>query len=63
MVFQIPNPLPMSIYNNIAFPLKLKGEINKGLVSFKVEGALKRAFLWDEVKDRLNEDARVLSGG
>ena len=63
MVFQIPNPLPMSIYNNIAFPLKLKGEINKELVSFKVEGALKRSFLWDEVKDRLNEDARVLSGG
>ena len=63
MVFQVPNPLPMSIYNNIAFPLKLKGEINKELVSFKVEGALKRSFLWDEVKDRLNEDAGALSGG
>lgn len=63
MVFQVPNPLPMSIYNNIAFPLKLKGENNKTLGSFRVEDALKRSFLWDEVKDRLNEDARALSGG
>jgi len=63
MVFQVPNPLPMSIYNNIAFPLKLKGEKNKKLVTFRVEDALKRSFLWDEVKDRLNEDARALSGG
>lgn len=63
MVFQVPNPLPMSIYNNIAFPLKLKGEKNKKLVTFRVEDALKRSFLWDEVKDRLNKDARTLSGG
>jgi len=63
MVFQVPNPLPMSIYNNIAFPLKLKGEKNKKLVTFRVEDALKRSFLWDEVKDRLNKDARALSGG
>jgi len=53
----------MSIYNNIAFPLKLKGEKNKKLVTFRVEDALKRSFLWDEVKDRLNKDARALSGG
>lgn len=63
MVFQVPNPLPMSIYNNIAFPLKLKGENNKKLVAFRIEDALKKSFLWDEVKDRLNEDARALSGG
>jgi len=63
IVFQVPNPLPMSIYNNIAFPLKLKGENNKNLVSFKIEDVLKKSFLWDEVKDRLNEDASVLSGG
>ncbi len=63
MVFQVPNPLPMSIYNNIAFPLKLKGENNKKFVSFRVEEALKRSFLWDEVKERLNKDARALSGG
>ena len=63
MVFQVPNPLPMSIYNNIAFPLKLKGENNKKRVAFRVEDALKKSFLWNEVKDRLNEDARSLSGG
>ena len=63
MVFQVPNPLPMSIYNNIAFPLKLKGEKNKKDVFPKVKKALKNAFLWKEVKDRLNKDARTLSGG
>ncbi len=63
MVFQMPNPLPMSIYKNILFPLKLKGENKKKDAPFRVEAALKRAFLWEEVKDRLNEDARALSGG
>ncbi|MCK5311434.1 MAG: phosphate ABC transporter ATP-binding protein [Desulfobacteraceae bacterium] len=63
MVFQVPNPLPMSIYNNVAFPLKLKGEKNKEYVFPKVKKALKNAFLWKEVKDRLNKDARDLSGG
>jgi len=63
MVFQVPNPLPMSISKNILFPLKLKGEDKNREAPFRVETALKRAFLWEEVKDRLNEDARGLSGG
>ncbi len=63
MVFQVPNPLPMSIRKNIGFPLKLSGERSRGLVDEKIEQALKMANLWDEVKDRLNEDARNLSGG
>lgn len=63
MVFQVPNPLPMSIYKNIAFPLKLMGEKNKADISQKVEDILKKSFLWEEVKDRLSEDARTLSGG
>jgi phosphate transport system ATP-binding protein len=63
MVFQIPNPLPMSIYKNVAFPLKLTGASNKRQTRGAVERALKQAFLWDEVADRLHEDARHLSGG
>ena len=63
MVFQTPNPLPMSIYKNIAFPLKLAGVKDKKLVANKVERALKRAYLWQEVKDRLNDNANALSGG
>jgi phosphate transport system ATP-binding protein len=63
MVFQVPNPLPMSIYKNVAFPLKLAGLKDKNLISEKVETALKSAFLWEEVKDRLRENAFALSGG
>jgi phosphate transport system ATP-binding protein len=63
MVFQDPNPLPMSIYKNVAFPLKLAGVKDKRIVESKVCDALKQAFLWEEVKDRLEADARVLSGG
>ena len=63
MVFQTPNPLPMGIMKNVAFPLKLKGETNRNTIQMKVEQALRDAFLWDEVKDRLNKDARTLSGG
>jgi len=63
MVFQTPNPLPMSIYKNIAFPLTLMGEKNQATLSHRVETALKKAFLWDEVKDRLLENAETLSGG
>ena len=63
MVFQIPNPLPMSIYKNVAFPLKLSGKSSKRQTRPAVEKALKQAFLWDEVKNRLHEDARHLSGG
>lgn len=63
MVFQAPNPLPMSIYKNVAFPLKLAGQTNKAAVEPKVQHALEEAFLWDEVKDRLHTDARDMSGG
>ncbi|MEJ2641001.1 MAG: phosphate ABC transporter ATP-binding protein [Desulfosarcinaceae bacterium] len=63
MVFQDPNPLPMSVFKNVAFPLKLCGETEKSAVAEKVRKALTRVFLWDEVKDRLDEDARTLSGG
>jgi phosphate transport system ATP-binding protein len=63
MVFQEPNPLPMSIYKNIAFPLKLAGEKSRQDVEAEIHDALAQAFLWEEVKDRLNADARTLSGG
>lgn len=63
MVFQDPNPLPMSIFKNVAFPLKLAGERKESEVEARVHAAMTRAFLWDEVKDRLDSDARTLSGG
>jgi phosphate transport system ATP-binding protein len=63
MVFQTPNPLPMSIRKNVAFPLKLAGERDTGVIGRKLEQALRMANLWDEVKDRLDDDARALSGG
>jgi phosphate transport system ATP-binding protein len=63
MVFQEPNPLPMSIFKNVAFPLKLWGEKVGPSIEAKVQTALAQAFLWDEVKDRLDTDARTLSGG
>ena len=63
MVFQEPNPLPMSIYKNVAFPLKLAGEKEKQKIEHCVHRALSRAYLWDEVKDRLDADGRTLSGG
>jgi phosphate transport system ATP-binding protein len=63
MIFQEPNPLPMSIAKNMAFPLKMAGVSDKAIVGDKVARALKQAFLWDEVKDRLNSSALELSGG
>jgi phosphate transport system ATP-binding protein len=63
MVFQTPNPLPMSIYKNVAFPLKLAGCRQKNETAERVEQALKRAYLWEEVKDGLHGDALTLSGG
>jgi phosphate transport system ATP-binding protein len=63
MVFQDPNPLPMSIYKNVAFPLKLAGIKEKPIIEAKVCDVLQQAFLWEEVKDRLGADARTLSGG
>ena len=63
MIFQEPNPLPMSIAKNMAFPLKLAGVHDKNIVEEKVQGALEQSFLWEEVKDRLEENALNLSGG
>lgn len=63
MIFQTPNPLPMSIYKNVAFPLKLSGYKDKLYINEKVEDVLKRVYLWKEVHDRLEDDARSLSGG
>ena len=61
MVFQKPNPFPKSIYQNIAFGLKVNGF--SGDMDEAVEKSLKQAALWDEVKDRLNDSAFTLSGG
>jgi phosphate transport system ATP-binding protein len=63
MIFQEPNPLPMSIGKNMSFPLKLAGLRDKYLIEEKIRRALEQAFLWEEVKDRLEESAMNLSGG
>lgn len=63
MIFQEPNPLPMSIAKNMAFPLKLAGVRDKNIVAEKVQRALVQSFLWEEVKGRLEESALNLSGG
>ncbi|AUD63576.1 phosphate ABC transporter ATP-binding protein [Tenericutes bacterium MO-XQ] len=63
MVFQKPNPFPMSIFENIAYGPKCQGIKNKQALNEIVETSLKQAALWDEVKDRLKESALSLSGG
>ncbi|MGB5950371.1 MAG: phosphate ABC transporter ATP-binding protein PstB [Parvibaculum sp.] len=63
MVFQKPNPFPMSIAENVTYPLKVDGVTNRKLLAEACEQALKGAALWDEVKDRLNDSALGLSGG
>lgn len=63
MVFQKPNPFPKSIYENVAYGLRLQGVNKRRILDEKVEWALKGAALWDEVKDRLHESALGLSGG
>jgi phosphate transport system ATP-binding protein len=63
MVFQKPNPFPKSIFENVAYGLRVRGERNRRLLEEKVEQALRGAALWDEVKDRLNDLAFNLSGG
>jgi len=63
MVFQKPNPFPMSIYNNIAYGPKMHGIKNKSKLDEIVEKSLKGAAVWDEVKDRLKTSAIGLSGG
>ena len=63
MVFALPLPLPLSIFENIAYGVKMHGEKNYQKISAIVERSLKQAYLWDEVKDRLNVSAFKLSGG
>lgn len=63
MVFQKPTPFPMSIFDNIAFGLRLKGGKSREEIEAVVEASLKRAALWDEVKDKLNKSGLSLSGG
>jgi len=63
MVFQKPNPFPKSIFENVAYGLRIQGIKKKRLINDTVEWALKSAALWDEVKDRLNESALGMSGG
>jgi phosphate transport system ATP-binding protein len=63
MVFQKPNPFPKSIYENVAYGLRIVGINNKAVLDETVERALRRAALWDEVKDRLDLSGMSLSGG
>ncbi|MBP0132569.1 MAG: phosphate ABC transporter ATP-binding protein [Nitrosospira sp.] len=63
MVFQKPNPFPKSIYENVAYGLRVRGVRQRAVLDEKVEEALRDAALWDEVKDRLNQLAFNLSGG
>jgi phosphate transport system ATP-binding protein len=63
MVFQKPNPFPKSIYENVAYGLRVRGERNRRLIDDKVEQALRGAAIWDEAKDRLDDLAFNLSGG
>jgi phosphate transport system ATP-binding protein len=63
MVFQRPNPFPISIFENVAYGPRVNGERSRGRVAEIVEESLRRAALWDEVKDRLHESGMALSGG
>lgn len=63
MVFQRPNPFPKSIYENVAYGLKVNGVKDESFISERVEQSLRGAALWDEVKDKLKKSAYALSGG
>jgi phosphate transport system ATP-binding protein len=63
MVFQKPNPFPKSVFENVAYGLRVNGIRDKTLIRERVEESLKQAAIWDEVKDRLNDSALGLSGG
>lgn len=63
MVFQKPNPFPKSVYENVAYGLRIQGVKDKHRLDEAVENALKSAALWDEMKDRLNDNALGMSGG
>src|SRR5690242_21723650 len=63
MVFQKPTPFPMTIFENIAFGIRLYEKLSKAELDERVESALRRAALWDEVKDKLHSSGQGLSGG
>jgi phosphate transport system ATP-binding protein len=63
MVFQKPTPFPLSIYENVAFGVRLHNKIARSELDGRVESALKRAALWNEVKDKLHASGQSLSGG
>jgi len=63
MVFQRPNPFPKTIFENVAFGLRMLGLKNRGEIEARIEQSLRRAALWEEVKDRLDRSALQLSGG
>lgn len=63
MVFQKPNPFPKSIFENVAYGLRVNGEKNKAFIEDKVKESLEQAALWNEVKDKLKKSAFELSGG
>ncbi len=63
MVFQKPTPFPMSVFDNVAFGLRLGGGMSGAELKVRVESALRDAALWDEVKDKLHANGRSLSGG
>jgi phosphate transport system ATP-binding protein len=63
MVFQKPNPFNMSVFDNVAYGKRMQGLKNKGKIADIVELSLRKAALWDEVKDRLKQPAQALSGG
>ena len=63
MVFQRPNPFPKSIFDNVAYGLRVNGIKDKAYIRERVEESLRGAALWDEVKDKLGESAFALSGG
>jgi phosphate transport system ATP-binding protein len=63
MVFQKPNPFPKSIFENVAYGMRVNGVTNKKVIEEKVELSLKQAALWEEVKDKLKKSAFALSGG
>ena len=63
MVFQKPTPFPMSIHDNVAFGVRLYEGLSRSEMNDRVEDSLRRAALWDEVKDKLNTSGLGLSGG
>ncbi len=63
MVFALPLPLPLSVFDNVAYGVRMQGERKRKRLEEKVEDVLRRAYLWEEVKDRLIESAFKLSGG